>query len=143
MKQQQQNISEEKTATASYIISFYQNVQLLTHYGANYKNLLVVLSNKYGSDIPDEEKSNLLNFCSQLRYYIYTCHVQANTIKARIGSDNNPAIEKTINKALDDLVLLSNDVNIIITYFHELLSAEIMKDLLNSSQQIIDGVFSE
>lgn len=133
----------------SYLQTFAQNVYLLAQQAAAYGNLILKLemerNKEKGNDIDltEEQSKNLNDVIEILRHTLYLTIVQYKSIVGNIKQmklnenliKNYEEIKKTYvidREILDELVL---DLNI------ELMSGTI-KDLLETSQQIIDQLYS-
>lgn len=140
-------VSEEKTASASYILSFYQNVQQFTANYSQYLNFVLILEAKFkGVDadkIEQSYKEQLVNLCGQLRFYANACYIQYITVAKHLHIDVDPELDKIQEKIEERLILDRKDVKKYAIKLNEVLASEVMKSLLVSSQSIIDSVFSQ
>lgn len=142
---QKPKITEQQQTAASYILTFYQNVQMLTHNYANYHSLLLTMENEYSGDIkkmPDEHKNKVLEFSNTVRYHAIMTFTSLNVIQKRLNVQRSPDLDKLHEKIENTLILDRKVLKDYVNAIHLELSANIMKDLLNTSEAIINNLFA-
>jgi hypothetical protein len=139
-------VNEEKTASASYVITFYQNVTQLTAFYGQYLNFLLIMENKFKGVHPDKiepaYKEQLVNLCGQLRFYATSAFIQYTTLAKHIRLPPDTEILTLQENIENNLIIERKNIKAYVLKLNEVLASEIMKTLLMSSQSIIDSVFS-
>lgn len=144
-------LSEQRTAAASYILSFYQSVQTLTATYANYSNMVELLANTYGEEglknLSDEHRNALMGLVQQIKYYIKHTYVQWSSILHGTTKDDDEP-ENTLEELYDKLkggknyVIDVEDVEQYVLQANKVLTKDIIRDLMENSQEIIDSIYS-
>ena len=139
---------ENKEAGASYIITFYQNVQILNNNISVYKNYLVEFEYSFptfnkdqDSEIPEGYKQVMFQATQNLRMSINQTYILLSSI---LKSINKTTEQKKLKKIYDDLgkeffidVKKANDYAIQV---NQLLLNEIISDLLRTSHDFVKSV---
>lgn len=140
------NKDEKQVAAASYILTFYKEVQALTHNYALYNNLILELEAKYGDGfikkITDEEKENTRVFLQQVRYNSHKCYIQYKSILIGSKINENKDITKLYTKLNTSYEILRADLQLFVIALNSVLITDVITDLLESSQNLVDNVFS-
>jgi hypothetical protein len=144
--EQKQRVSEQKTATASYILTFYEEVTQLTHTYSQYLNIDLQNTAKYGGDeskLDSGDKEILLNIIQSLRYYANQCFIKYQSINMNI--DTTPEIAKTLETShsniLKDFVVKKEDAKAFTIAINQFLNMAVMKDLLKTSEDVINTIY--
>lgn len=145
-------LDEQKTAKASLLLNFFNEVQQLKHEEAVYHNLLIELKARFGSNdftkIPDNDKNLLVQQCQTVRYYAMVSFRSYKSISANIKREKDDKKEKRPDEYIEeirnpkqpiiiDLKVLGDYVDSLLLFLTE----DIIKTLLESSQEIIDKVY--
>lgn len=142
---EKKQVSEERTAAASYILTFYQEIIALTHNYANYENLMLELEQKYGSEdekMSPEEQDIIKQFSSILRYYIRVTYVRYVSIMAGVGQKTDKKITDLFDKIKDQYIVIRADAQDYVTALNGVLVNKIIKNLLESSQELVQQLYS-
>jgi hypothetical protein len=139
-------ISEEKTAAASYIITFYQNVSLLTYNYAIYLNLLTFQDDKYrlskDKTFTDQEMQQIREICQNLRHNATTTYIQYMTIVKSLSLDPDPEISKAYTESIKkDFIIPQEAAEKYIMLMNGALMQHIVKDLLQRSQDLVSELY--
>lgn len=151
--------SEERASAANYIITFYNEVSQLTGYYAQYFNLLMQVKEKYAdiSKMDEQEKAVLITAVQNIRYHTQTVYIQYKCIAENLNIDAKEEMIKVKLKdgekdlTLNDLYNLVRNVFIIkvedlenfVTLLNKILVKNVMKNLLENSQNIVESVFKD
>lgn len=103
MNKAKTQLNEERTAAASYIITFYNTVQTLTGTYANYSNVLDEIEAKHGAEVKGmdaQEKEALRTLAIESKYWVKVAYIQWSSIRAAMPKDKTT--EKT-EKEFDEL----------------------------------------
>jgi hypothetical protein len=144
--------SEEKVVGASYIINFYKEVSNLTHTYAQYLNLMLEIKNKYPQnkelDVMQElDKNTMYTAIQNLRFYIIRTYIEFTAISSNI-KDKPKEKEFTRIKELyhnfkEKFVIQTEEVEEYTILFNSILINTVIKNLLESSQDIINNVYTQ
>ena len=140
------NINEEKTAGASYVLNFYQEVASLTHNYANYENLLLELKEKYNGQeekITIEERDALKAYCQTLRYYIVKTYIAYSSIVDGIKKAIDPDVKLFSDILKNQYVLKAADLENYVVKLNAFIISDVIKHLLESSNDIIAQLYKE
>lgn len=146
MAKTDKQISEEKTAAASYILNFYQTVQNLNHNYSTYLNHLILLENASKGEDKEAKaatvgnRSQLLELVQSIRYYCTQAYINYCTIMEGISKETDDKIEKNYNALLNQLVPDRNMVKNFVVSMNTSLMKDIVKRLLESSQDVLNNL---
>lgn len=147
MARPDRQINEEKTAAASYILTFYQEVANLTHHYAQYKNLLVEVQMKVdGTEMPgleEKEKTVFIQTLQSFRYYAHKAQIQYQCIIESMGLSIDPMIIETYNKLEKEFVIERKEAEKYTVLMNTVLLKSIIKNLMETSQSIVDTVYQD
>lgn len=139
-----EGINERRAAAASYILTFYQEIVNLTHHYAQYSNLLVEAVNKYGSkveELEDEAKGILVTEVQSVRYCAYKCYVMYKTLIPSLKLKENKELLGVYSKIKDSYIMKQEDLEKFVIVLNSVLVEEVIKDLLDTSQALVEGVY--
>lgn len=140
---------ESRLTAASYIISFYNEVQTINHNYADYLNYSLELENKYGSGgdfskAADEEKHTISMLLQLVRRSAHKTYIQYNCIDEALPKpkgEKSISIEKEYEKIKSTYVILRADLEEYVIKLNKILVSRIMAELLTTSSQIIESVY--
>lgn len=138
------NISEKDIAGASYIIQFYKEIQQLKGFYADYVNVLLEMENKYKETdkASEEEKDYLKQVIQQIRKLAVLCYISYKSLVSSVkGLKKKTEIEKAYSKIKVNFVIERQDLYKFVTELNNFLLEEIIKNLLETSQNIINDIF--
>jgi hypothetical protein len=137
---------EEKAAAANYIINFYNEVQVLTHHYATYENLMLELSEKYGSQedkVSEEEKNIIKQSCSTIRYYTTVAFIKYSSIMLKTENKVDKDIETLHDTIKKDYVTKRQDILKYVIKLNGVLMNTVIKSLLENSSDVIAKLYGE
>lgn len=144
--------TEEGIAAASYVLTFYREVLLLTHWKSMWKNMLVEIRYKYSDDkldkLDDTEKSSLRDMVQNLRYYcdktqtLYFAIIE--NLALTKAEENGVGKIKEAMKTIEENYVIDRAVlDDFVKELHKFLLKDVVKGLLKTSQDIIDSVYGK
>lgn len=140
-------LSEEKTAAASYILNFYSEVVQLTHNYANFENVLLELKSKYMNNteaITLEEKELVKQQSNILRYYTTKTYISYISIVGGLKEVKlNPKISEGYTKIKDQQVIRTEDIKDYVINLNEFIVNAVIKNLLESSQELLTNIYDK
>lgn len=136
---------EERITQANYIINFYNEVALLTNLYAEYKNILILIDSKYGGaieKIEETDRNYMFDIVQQIRAGINKINIYSNCFQDKeiVPKADNTKLIKEVN---DDLIIKSETVEKLTIFYNQILINNIMKDLLKSSQDILNNIYND
>lgn len=156
-------IDEQKTAGASYIINFYNQIQQLNSLYAQYNNVLFEIESKYGQTeeqlggVTDEERNVIINIAQQTRYMVHLTYISYISISAGTGDKIDKEIEniynniasiqkvedKSLQKKIAPIIISKLDLRKYTTQLNAFLVKDIIKKLLETSQELAKDIYPE
>jgi len=141
-------ISEERTAAASYILTYYQEVGNLTHWYAQYRNILAELKLKdLGEEgmqaLEETEKSVLIKTLQSLRYYAHKSQIQYLCIMDSLKNKVDPAIKKAYERLDSEFIISLASIESYVIKMNGVLLNTVIKNLMETSQDIVDSVYDD
>ena len=150
MSKSQKNINEEKTTAASYIITFYKEVQELTHNYSTYTNIVLELDNKYTQEaqqkgqMEENDRNVLVQVLQTFRYHANKCFLQYECIsEATSNQKNKDSIAEHYKKIKKEFMINREDAYNFVKAMNIFLINDIMKHLLEDSQETIDSLYKD
>jgi len=148
MNKERKEISDEKTAASSYILTFYQEVQQLTNLFGNYKNVIDKFKYKYGSDVleklNDADKTFLDQQVQQVKIYSSVIYIKYKTIIETIKDiKKDDKLVDSYEKVSAKYIIKIDDLELYVFRLNVILAQKIMKGLLETSQDLVNEVFEE
>lgn len=147
MSQSKKPVDEEKTAAASYIIQFYQEVAQLKHSYAQYVNLLIEMQQSTSDESPglNQQQKNAINQSVQaVRYYIIQTNITAQNILTHLKKEEEgKALEKLYLTVTEKYMIDRKDLHEYVKLISLTLMAEAMRGLLQSSKDILKDLYNE
>lgn len=140
-------IDEKKSASASYIISFYQIVQLLNVHFAQYKNMLIEIKAvsgekaEYGS-FTELQKEELKKMAQIVRQSVFMCNVQYRAIVETVDKLKiDDKIKDTYKNVCDQFVISVDELESYVIGINKFLLNDIIGSLLETSQALLNSIF--
>jgi hypothetical protein len=157
MAEQKQGMNEQKATGASIIINFYGAVANIKGQLAIYENQLIQQKAKYkGVDagkMDEEDLQASLNASQNLRYYMLLAYYDYTSLFSFLA-DNSPdkfddrlrAENKELNLLMvaikSDLVLTADQAERVMLILNNFLLQQVVKHLLESSQDIMEKIYN-
>jgi hypothetical protein len=140
--------TETETAGASYIISFYQQVQVLTHNYGNYVNLMLEVENKYGKEaqnVEAEVKNVITAQVQEVRLGVMKTYIMYKSICAGAGINepNYKDIEVAYNNIKENFVIKKDAIEKYVIALNAALVNDVIKNLLATGQALFSNVYGQ
>ncbi len=141
-------VDEKKLAGASYIFSFYKEIQILTDFYSQYINFLLELKERTKeSDIGklnDGDKAAVIQGVQEVRVSAHKCYIQYISI---VGVLKNVAADKdkikdSYKKIKETYIIVQADLEDYVISLNSFLLNQIIQSLLEDSQQLIEQVYT-
>lgn len=137
-------LDEKKAIGSSYIIQFARNVMSMNNSYSDYFNFMVYLESKYGNvenqSMEDLEKNQFIEVIQKIRFECTNCYIQFMTL-AKITGQEDKEILNNYNLIKTQLILNRDDLLKYIVALNAYLVKDIVKKLLESSQDYIQEVY--
>lgn len=147
MKDTTKQVNQEKVAAANYILTFFQEVGALTDNFCYYINTLVELENKYQevdlNKVTEEENQQFKNLINTIRYYIIKTSIMYKTICANQNHQIKTDFLEDTKKLRDTLVFNREDLEKYVFTLNNFLADTIIKELQETSSQIVNNIYGE
>lgn len=143
------DVSEERTAGASYVLTFYQDVAQLTHYYSQYLNLLIELEVKDDkksaeqAPISEQDRAVLVQAIQNVRYYANKCFIEYACIARSLGQTIQPKIEEDYKSVTQQFIIHRVPLESYVIQMNTWLVGDIIKNLMETSQKIIDTIYND
>lgn len=141
MKEQQ----EKDVAGASYILTFYNDVQLLNNNYVQYCNLLIELEAKQEVKIGIEERQVLIQSIQTLRENIQKTYIEYTALISNIGIDKDVEKDKKLYGTYKDLItkfIINRDkVGEYVRELNNFLIRNVIRNLLENSKDLITTLY--
>jgi len=138
-------VDERKTTGASYIVSFYQDIDYTVAQAVTYNNLMLELEAKYGEEnvnkCSEMEKEKLKENMQLLRYHVQRAYIKYISILSVIKKEPNEILESKYLKIKKNFVIDRDDVDSYIIQINKFLVTEIMGELLETSQSLVGALY--
>jgi hypothetical protein len=144
------DVKEEVVAKASYIITFFNEVQSLTYEGASYLNTLVQMKVTYpekDKEVEEEgmeeaDQANLFNSIQRIRSFVFVSYVKFNALKTQITQfkEYETRIKENYEKIMKESIPSKETVENYIVSMNELFVVGIVGELLGTSGEILRSV---
>ena len=141
--------NEKEQAAASYIIEFYQSVQLMTHEHANYVNTLVFLNNKYGDlkdkRMEDQDDAALKERVQILRHCYIKGYLIISSIRMALKIENNETkeLKELYENIKKDFIIKTEDSEKFVTIMNKHLLSDILNNLVKTSQDFLNKMYDD
>ncbi len=134
--------NDKTTVAASYIIDFYQLVNQLLHHTAQYINVLKEMEQKEGK-IDDNEKYNLARASQLVSYYLNVIHPRYIGLCANLNEKPSPTAVSLFKKMDEQYIIHKEDIRKYCEEMNTSLLSQVIKTLLETSQQIVSNIYQE
>lgn len=143
-------VNEKTLAAASYIITFYQEVQALNQLHANYLNMLLELDYKFGKTMENLDpaiKDHITLVSQTLRSSVHKAYIAYSCIRLKVDSKEDVAFEKLVetsyNQISTDFIPERDVVTVFTVSMNKMLVNDIFTDLLKTSQSVLSDVYGD
>jgi len=144
--------SQEQIASASYIMTFFNDVEALSWQSANYVNLMISTKAKYSTkdlkddtiELDSEDQSSLVNITQNLRAMIFRTYTKLIALSDSIHLEKEleGEIKKLYEKIIKEVSPSQVDVETFNIKINKVFVSGVMADLLLKSKDIISGLVS-
>lgn len=143
---------EQARTSSSYIMTFYYNVQDLTHYKSTYKNIILELKNLYpdmesnienSKKMNDEEHTFLIQHAQTLRYYCDVVYTSYQAVCLDLQLPSNEEVKDAFNKIMNSYIPSAELIDTFTIQMHHFLLQEIIQGMLRGGQQLIETTFKQ
>lgn len=150
MTDKPKEFNEQRSTAASFIVNFFNIVAQLKSQYAIYVNLIIGLENKYPNPelmakMADDEKAEFITQTQNLRYFIimaYTDYKSLLPYATKDGYIEDTDITETIGDLRTKLNIDRDKVGRFVTGVNKFMLSNVIKKLLESSQDIINDLYS-
>lgn len=140
-------MNDKELAAASYVYTFYVNIQQLTDTYSQYINFMIELENKYGESFinktPEQEKVAVQQTLQTIRHYSNKCYIQLKSMNESIKLKESENFEELYNHIKTTFVIDRNKLEEFVINFNKILVNSIMQNLLQTSQDLIENVYKD
>jgi len=142
-------MDEKKTAGASYILTFYQNVNVMTNDYATYLNLMLELEHRYKDlDKLQEHEREIMNKTLQIiRHNAHKTYIQYTTIIKNLKNTSDKQTQKEIEENYTHIkntfVIDRTKLEKFVKALNQILVSEVIQNLLESSQELIEDIYQD
>lgn len=138
--------NETEQIGASYLNSFYVNIQYMTEWVSSYMNLIIELQAKYGGQfegLDDEDRVNIVKHLQNIRHYATLCHFQYNSVMMTMKKKGVKKEEKIIElyKVMmneQKTMIEAETVREYTQLFHDFLANNNVDELMTTSKDLLD-----
>lgn len=141
-------MNDKKVVGSSYLITFYQEAQELTHNASLYNNLVLELENTYGKDFDKADhqiKQAYQQMAQLVRINVDKTHIQyeslKNILKEKLEEEELVELKSLYEQIINTFVIKRNDLRKYVLLINKILVKEVIQELLTSSQEIASGVY--
>lgn len=140
-------LDEKQKTGVSYIYTFYNNVVTLTNYYAQYLNLLLEYKMKFSTaDLQKLEEgeqkivTGAVQICRQTVISVFIQY-QSITKALKIDDSEKDKVREQYDKIKETFIIDTQDLEDFVCLMNEVLVNNVIKNLLESNQDIISDLF--
>lgn len=141
-------MDERKSTGASYLINFYQEVSRLTQAYSNYINILTELGTKseHLDQMSEHEKNTFIEVVQEVRFSVNVTYISYCSIKRGLRqqtlTENDIDVEALHNAINEKFAIHKEKLKEYVVEINSFLITDIVQELLNTSQNIVEGMYS-
>jgi len=139
-------VNDKQTAGSNYIITFYKEIEELTHNFAIYSNVMLEIKQKYGNELGNVEedvKSVILKTVQAVRVGLQKSYVQYISIKSVLNLDTNNKVEDLYKLIKSQFVIKIDDLENYVIAINTVLVNDIIQSLLNTSNDLLQSMYKD
>jgi len=140
-------VDEKKNAAASYIMTFYQEVQAVKQTYAAYLDLILDLQLSYGvegiSKLEDDQKDTVKSAIKQLRYLVIQSMTSYKAITQSTKKDINKKLQQSYDNIKKDYIIKIKDIELFTEELNRALLDQVITNLLKTSEDIISDIYKD
>jgi len=142
-----ENKDEKRIVGASYILEFARNVILLNSDYSNYLNSMVYLEEKHGQSggegMDDTEKNQTIELNHRVRASCTNLYISYKTLVKVLNEEEDKSIIDSYSSIKTRLIVKKEDIENFVVGLNTFLVQDIVKNLLESSQDIVSSIYGE
>lgn len=146
MPKSEKLISDERKTASSYVINFYNEIQLLTHHAAQYYNMLSEITYIYGKHVEnmnEDHKALFSKILQEARYYVHKSYTFYECISENVLTSTDKKIKKLYQSLSENYVMSKEELKEYVKALNNVLITDVMKGLLQSSSDLINDLYGE
>jgi len=144
---QTKKFDEQEFTGASYLITFYQQVGLLTTSTSQYQNLLLELQEEVADleKLPEEKKEPIKNAIRTVRQQLTVTNIQYETIKENLKAKQEETKEATkiYKKLKKDYIIDRDKLERYCLLLNKFLVRESLQKLMTNASELINEIYSK
>jgi len=136
--------AEKKQIAASYILTYFNEIQLVTHHYANYLQLVLELESQFKGHIdnlPPDQKDFLRAACSTIRYHATTSYIAYCAVSRALDLKIESKITTAYEKIKTALIVKRDHLEEYVTLQNAKLVSTVIGNLLQTSQVFVDKLY--
>ena len=144
-------MQDNKVSAASYILTFFRDVEELNNHLAHYSNIMLEMSGKFGKREPDEiikkitaeDRARLLQVVNETRFWIIRVYVKISALESKLIKSDDELLFKKITANYE--IVINNTVpefKIIqefVIELNKLFVSGVADELLNKARDFYDA----
>jgi len=136
------------SASANYIINFYNSIQTITSYNAQYLTLMIEMRERSDGEkiaMNESEKIAMKDICNNIRYSANTCYISVMSMKDKVKFDEEAVKEiKERYKDLNKQYIFPQSIcEELVISLNKLIVSSVMDSLLKKSSDIINELYGD
>jgi len=128
---------------------------MLTHWFATYSNLISFLEMKTkgkieeGTPLPQEEQTQFINTIHEIRFRVEVTNVQFHALKEhlkgkiKLCESDEKEVAEVVARMKSKFIVALPDLETYVKALHKFLLQDIVSDLMKTSKEIVNEVFSK
>ena len=143
-------MQDNKVSAASYILTFFRDVEELNNHLAHYSNIMLEMSGKFGKREPEEivkkmsneDRTRLLTVVNETRFWVIRVYVKISALESKLIKSGDEELFKKITNNYE--IVINNTVPnfIVIQDFvielNKLFVSGVADELLNKARDFYD-----
>ena len=105
-------MQDNKVSAASYILTFFRDVEELTNHLAQYSNIMLEMSGKFGKREPEdiikkmtaEDRTRLLTVVNETRFWVIRVYVKISALETKIIKSDDKNLMKQITTNYENVI---------------------------------------
>lgn len=139
---------DKKVVAASYIFSFYQDIEFLNNDYAHYLNLMLEFENRYPNKekiegANQDDKQTINKYCQQVRYQVHKVFIKYQSIipALKIGSDKDLENSYKQLTSMEGYIINREVLNTFVKAVNKCLVNGVIQELLSTNQDLINSIY--
>ena len=132
-------MDESQMAGAGYVLSFFNDIEQLSSYYANYINTVLSMQNKYPNErslenMGEEDRQTLIQAAQGLRTWIVRTYIKAQALKGKINAFDNERLRENYQKAIKEFISQPSEIVDYVIEINKAFCDGVLIDLLNEAR---------